>query len=120
MNKAVVVCGSLFIILHSSFCIARAEPLLVYFSASWCPHCRQMKPTVQEVVDMGYPVLHVDVDKNQSLVQALKVETIPAVVVWERNSNIIKAKHEGKLTANQLRTYALSKGVRPTKASAER
>ena len=47
--------------------IGRKRGEVLFFNASWCGPCRQMKPIVSELRHKGFHFRDVDVDKNQNL-----------------------------------------------------
>lgn len=62
------------------------EPVLVDFYATWCPPCKRMAPVVDEVANQfagKAKVFKVDVDQNPMLSQALRIESIPTLVVFK-------------------------------------
>lgn len=76
------------------------KPLIVVFSAAWCPPCQQMKKSVYpsaEVTPMHdkfiWAYLDVDETENAEVVKKLKVETIPHIEFLDKN---------GKSLGNQL------------------
>jgi thioredoxin 1 len=70
-------------------------PLLIDFYADWCGPCKQFAPIIDDLKEeMGDKVriIKIDVDKNQSLSQKLKVMSIPTVMIYQNG----KRKYEGK------------------------
>ncbi|WP_435015574.1 thioredoxin domain-containing protein [Tundrisphaera sp. TA3] len=57
------------------------EPMLLDFHADWCGPCRQMRPAVDQLVRMGYPVKSVDIDKSADLKERYQVEQVPTFIV---------------------------------------
>jgi thioredoxin 1 len=69
---------------------SKAHPLLVFFRASWCPHCRRLAPTLAEVAERHHlPLVSIDVDEEQELAQEHGVTSFPDVRLW----------HQGRETA---------------------
>lgn len=60
--------------------LAGKEPILLTFSAPWCPPCRALKPILDRIArELGknLKVLVVDADRNPSLVGRFGVEGVP-------------------------------------------
>jgi len=71
------------------------RPLLIDFYADWCGPCKQFAPIIDDLKDdMGdvVRIIKIDVDKNQSLSQKLKVMSIPTVMIYQNGER----KYEGK------------------------
>lgn len=77
--------------------------VLVEFYATWCPHCRAMRPVVAEVAeilgDTAY-VLQLDVDKNQDAANAEDVEATPTFILYRDGRKVWR--HEGEIDGNTL------------------
>jgi thioredoxin len=65
--------------------VLRSElPVLVDLYADWCQPCKQLEPILQQVsneLSGKLKVVRVDVEKNQRLAQAFRVQSIPMVVL---------------------------------------
>ena len=49
-----------------------SDTVLLSFTADWCGHCRLMQPTVQRLLDAGYPIREVNIDQNPGLGQPIR------------------------------------------------
>ena len=62
---------------------------LIEFYATWCPHCRRMMPVmddVKEMLDGQVAVTQLDIDKNDDVAQACKVESVPTFIMINMNA----------------------------------
>jgi thioredoxin 1 len=61
-------------------------PLLVDFTAAWCPPCRAIAPHVEALADAYLGRVRVgkcDADDNQKLVADLDVRSLPTVLIFK-------------------------------------
>ena len=87
------------------------KPILVDFSASWCPPCQVMKHEVwtdEEVgklaTDRYVPVLlDIDLPENRPLAQKYQVSSIPDIVVVDSQGQVLK--RSSFLTAAQMKDF---------------
>lgn len=88
--------------------VAQNKPLLLDFSASWCPDCRHMQATTwsdRSVADalVKYVPVSIDVDAHPDLAGQYQVNSIPAMfVVDPRTGSIIKQNRIGAIPPAQF------------------
>ncbi|QOV87687.1 thioredoxin family protein [Humisphaera borealis] len=69
------------------------KPVLLYFTASWCPPCQKMKSStwmdsaVADVIKARYIPVMIDVDEQKSVAAAYGVQGIPRVEVLSANGD---------------------------------
>lgn len=59
------------------------KPMIVDFSATWCPPCQQLKPIFKKLADDfrgRISFVTIDVDENQDLAMSYQVQSIPMLV----------------------------------------
>jgi len=65
-------------------------PKLWDFWATWCPPCKQLKPTIEALekeYDGKIEIKSIDVDQNRDLAQKFKVQAIPTLVFLDAKGN---------------------------------
>ncbi|MEU2441531.1 thioredoxin family protein [Streptomyces rubradiris] len=73
--------------------LAARLPVLVEFTADWCPPCRQMAPVLSRLAaEEGerLKVVQLDVDRNPETTNAYKVLSMPTFMVF-RDGEPVKA-----------------------------
>ena len=71
------------------------EPIMLDFTAAWCGPCRQMRPVVDELVQKGYPIKAVDVDRSPDLAERYRVTGVPAFIVIDPSTGRELGRTEG-------------------------
>jgi thioredoxin len=80
------------------------KSIIVDFNAVWCGPCKQLAPILDEFVKQQngkVELIKIDVDQNQELAEALKIEAIPYVERYE-NGNLTWKKL-GLFPASELK-----------------
>ncbi len=83
---------------------ARGEVL--FFNASWCGPCRQMKPIVSQLRHHGFHMRDVDIDKNKKLADKYNIRAVPTFVFVENGSEV--KRFSGGTSADNLRKMCSS------------
>jgi thioredoxin 1 len=67
------------------------RPVLVYFSASWCPSCKAMKPSVQSFTrsSPNVALVQVDIDASPEIASRYKVQAVPTVILFKRGQAVL-------------------------------
>lgn len=71
--------------------LSQQEPLLLYFSASWCGPCRTMGPVIEEVSSVmseRFNTIKVDVDKLPTIAADYGIRSVPTVMLVKHNEII--------------------------------
>ena len=83
--------------------ITSTPAVLVEFYASWCPHCQQMMPVVEQIkipLDGSADVYQFEIDENRELADAQKVESIPTFIVYKDGKEMWR--RSGEIDADVL------------------
>ncbi len=81
------------------------KPILVYFTADWCPPCQQFKKDVlsqgdvQRRLSSGFVLVKIDLSQqggeSGQIAQRLGVRSIPTFILYDANGNHIDTKAGG-------------------------
>jgi thioredoxin 1 len=74
---------------------------VLFFNASWCGPCRQMKPIVTQLRRQGYRLRDIDVDKNRALAQKYGIHGIPTFVFVQNGREV--HRFSGGTSADSLK-----------------
>jgi thiol-disulfide isomerase/thioredoxin len=107
---ALLILPTTFVILYKSYESATVAPPMpsggasaevLFFNASWCGPCRQMKPIVTQMRGQGYHLRDVDVDRNRSLAQRYQIRSVPTFVFLENGREV--SRFSGGTSTENLR-----------------
>lgn len=85
---------------------SRQVPVIVDMWAPWCGPCKQLGPLLEKLVRQANGALRmvkINVDKNQSLAQQLRVQSIPAVFAF-KNGQLVDG-FVGALPESQIKAF---------------
>lgn len=68
--------------------LAAGDIVLLDFGATWCGPCRSMAPLIGEISAAGWPVRHVDVDREGDLVKRFGVTGVPCYVLLVKGHEV--------------------------------
>jgi thioredoxin-like negative regulator of GroEL len=79
---------------------------VLFFNATWCGPCRQMKPIVKSLRHQGYHLRDVDVDRHRELAEKYGIRSVPTFVFLENGNEV--NRFSGGTTSEHLRTLCSS------------
>jgi thioredoxin-like negative regulator of GroEL len=83
---------------------------VLFFNASWCGPCKQMRPIVAQMRGQGYRMRDLDVDQNRSLAKKYGIRAIPTFVFVENGAEV--NRFSGGTSAEELRKMCSSPAYR--------
>jgi thioredoxin 1 len=95
-------------------------PVFLKIGAKWCPHCRSMKPILEEMAAEytgNATIATIDVDKSPDLKDYFGVKVIPdsCVIVGIENGTYVYMQEDGNVSMNrsQARLIGLNETAGP-------
>lgn len=85
-----------------------APVVLVEVYASWCPHCRKMQKVIEQARELTsdrVAVHRLDIDRNEEAALALRVESVPAYVLFADGTEVWR--HTGEIDGDVLMAQLL-------------
>jgi thioredoxin len=71
--------------------VASDKKVLINFTAVWCAPCQKMKPYILKMQDElkdQVKIVRVDADENKSLTEAMKIEGLPMIIIYENGKEV--------------------------------
>ena len=71
--------------------INQNQPVLVYFTASWCGPCKVQAPildTVKGELGNKASIVKIDVDRNQHVAQSMNIQGVPTLILFKNGKQI--------------------------------
>ena len=81
---------------------AVGKPVVVDFTADWCPYCKRLAPIVEEIAEEHkdeIDVYFLDIDDNPDIAEQFDVMTIPTVYVFKDGDALAHAVNPGNKEA---------------------
>lgn len=83
--------------------INSSELVLVEFFATWCSHCKQMMPVVEQLKKKmagAVKIYQYDIDENEKLGDDENVDSLPTFILYKRGEEVWR--HSGEMTVEAL------------------
>ncbi|WP_264521678.1 rhodanese-like domain-containing protein [Flavobacterium sp. N1994] len=71
--------------------IKSSDKVMIDFNAKWCAPCQKMKPYIlklQGELKDQIKIVQLDADENKTIVEQLKLEGLPTVIVYEKGKEV--------------------------------
>lgn len=83
--------------------------VLVDFNAEWCAPCKRLHPILDELVkeDPTLKLVSIDVDKNTSIAEIMKIEALPTVIYYVDGKPVFQ--NVGLLSKEELKAKMAGK-----------
>jgi len=72
---------------------------ILYFTANWCPSCKQTTPIIEQAISQGMQINKIDIDYDAIYVNKFNVKSIPTTIILENGKET--RRHVGGLSNTQ-------------------
>jgi len=90
---------------------ATVDAQLLFFGSTWCEPCQLMQPTVDRLIQAGYPVEKIDIDRRTDLATRFRVSGVPSFILV-RNGQMVD-RIDGATSHDQLRNMLAKHHIVP-------
>jgi thioredoxin len=100
-NKIIGICDQEFNELLKS-----DKKVMINFYAEWCAPCKKMGPYIikmQEEMKGKINIVRLDADKNKTMVDKLKLDTLPVIILYENGKEVWR--NIGYITEEDLKKH---------------
>lgn len=56
-----------------------------YYTATWCPPCKIVRPIIEELKADGWNIDKIDVDENKVKASAAQIQGVPTFIIYKDN-----------------------------------
>jgi thiol-disulfide isomerase/thioredoxin len=97
-----------------------SRPALLDFHAEWCGPCKKMRPAVEQLIRLGYPIKAIDIDQDAQLSRRYHVDSVPTFIVVDGSGREIDRTAGLQSAAELARFYkaAADKALPPANSNA--
>ncbi len=84
--------------------VQKDPKVMVNFHAKWCGPCKIMEPYIlkmQKDMNGTIKIIRLDADQNQSLIDSLKIDGLPVILIYENGKEIFR--NVGLMTEAELK-----------------
>lgn len=90
--------------------INSSDLVLVEFYATWCGHCRNMEPVVEQISEMlqgKVEVVQLDIDTNEEAAETMHVTGTPTFILYKDGKIVWHNSGElpGEILLNTITSY---------------
>lgn len=87
-----------------------SENVLVEFYATWCPHCRDMAPVVDQIEEIladKVKIVQLDIDANPDAADAESIDGTPTFILYKNGRQVWRESGEmpGEVLLNKITSH---------------